>query len=195
MPETIPVLLFPSSTDFLCSTNKFTNAFFSFTVPYLLNFVRTWNFFLLKVQSHQICVKFTRLRRGSECTVQGIHNKCTRTGCCTLYLVLGVQQARVMYRSFFLFNHIGRPLWVVQPRWRMENGKCEVKQNENENVFLGPQSLFICKRNCSTRAVESVSCSASLPFLSRILQLWCFMVLSFCSSVLVFPMLEEPFIS
>ncbi len=84
---------------------------------------------------------------------------------------------------------------MVQLKWRMANGKCEVKQNENENVFLGPQSLFICKRNCSTRAAESASYSASLPFFSPILQLWCFMVLSFCSSVLVFPMLEELIVS
>jgi hypothetical protein len=70
----------------------------------------------------------------------------------------------------------------------MENGKCEMKQKRNENVFCRPQSLFILKRNCSARAVEPASYIIGLLFICT----HCiFGAVWFCDSVLVFPKFEE----
>ncbi len=103
--------------------------------------------------------------------VQCIHSKCTQTGSvqthpCTVYVCTAVI-------SSFLATVVGSPWWSVW-KWNM--------WNENEDVFLGPQSLFIWKRNCSS-AQWNVSSSAGLPFNCTYYN---FGAVLFCSSVLLF---------
>ncbi len=122
------------------------------------------------------CVKFTRLRRWSECTVYTqqvyLDQFCTNT---SLYCV------RVYCcHSSFVATVVGSLWWSVW-KWRM--------RIENEDVFLGPQSLFIWKRNCSI-AQWNVRCSAGLPFNCAY---WNFGAVLFCSSVLPFLFLFSKF--
>ncbi len=110
-----------------------------------------------------ICVKFTRLRRWSECTVY------TQQVFLNWFLrkYIPVWCTRVLL-SFLLPHHGDRfpvaECLKMEQRMGNDNGKWEWKMwNENEDVFLRPQSLFIWKRNCSS-AQWNVRCSPGLPF-------------------------------
>jgi hypothetical protein len=70
-----------------------------------------------------------------------------------LYGVLRAVYATVPYCSFFFF-HRGRRFLGGLAQKENEMKTMRWNKNENENVFLGPQRLFIWKRNCSAPAVE-----------------------------------------
>jgi hypothetical protein len=54
--------------------------------------------------------------------------------------------------SFFFFHHRGRSLWNLA---KIENGKWKRGMKMRGNIFLGPQSLVLWKRNSSALSVES----------------------------------------
>jgi hypothetical protein len=104
----------------------------------------------------QNCVKFTRLRRWSECTVY------------TQQVLKPVLYVHTLYGVWCTAYVCTAVILPSSPRWTVprggvfkmenENGKCEKMK-----MFLGPQSLVIWKRNCCS-AQWNVRCSAGLPF-------------------------------